>query len=132
MKGLKYLLWFCIPLLFATQALAQNGINVPGESAHVAGGAAMAGLATAVASEYWPEHRALIGFSFSTGCGIIGEGIDRAQHGEAFSNMFEDVVFNAFGAAIGSLITDKFILMPIVKQDHAGGTYYGLGFQCSF
>lgn len=132
MKRLKYLLWFCIALLFATQALAQTGINVPGESAHVAGGAAIAGLATAGANEYWPEHRALIGFSFSTGCGIIGEGIDRAQHGEAFSSMLEDVVFHTIGATIGSLITDKLILMPIIEQDHAGSTYYGLVFHCSF
>jgi hypothetical protein len=128
---MKTLICFCIVLLFATQAFAKGDIiNVPGESAHVAGGAAMAGLATAVANKYWPEHRALIGFSFSTAIGIIGEGMDRNNHGEKFSFMFEDVAFNTLGKASGSLITDKFILMPVIERDHAGSAYYGLVFQC--
>jgi hypothetical protein len=130
-KGMKTLFCFCIVLLFATQAFAYE-MNVGAEVAHVAGGAAIAGVATAVANNYWPEHRGLIGFGISTVVGIIGEGIDRAQTGEKFSHMFEDVAFHTLGAAIGSLITDKFILMPVINRDQAKGNYIGLAIQRSF
>jgi hypothetical protein len=144
---MKKILCLCIVMLFATQAFAEDVVSVPGESGsantadtinwsgeffHAAGGAVIAGVATAVANKYWPEHRALIGFSFSTACGIIGEGIDRYNYGEKFSSMLQDVAFNTLGAAIGSLITDKFILMPVVEREHAGTTYYGLAIQCCF
>jgi uncharacterized protein YfiM (DUF2279 family) len=130
---MKNLLCICavIFICFVTQALASE-INVPGETAHVLGGAAIAGVATAIADKYWPEHRALIGFSFSTACGIIGEGIDRAQYGEKFSSMLQDVAFHTIGAAIGAVITDRYILMPVIKRDHANSTYFGLAIQHSF
>jgi uncharacterized protein YfiM (DUF2279 family) len=128
---MRTLLYLCIVVLFATQAFAYE-INVGAEAAHAAGGAAIAGVATAVANNYWPEHRALIGFGISTAVGIIGEGIDRAQTGEKFSHMFEDVAFHTLGAAIGSLITDKFILIPVIKQDNSRSNYYGLAFQYLF
>lgn len=118
-------------LLFATQAFADT-INVPGESAHLAGGAAISGIATAIADRYWPEHRALIGFSVGTASGIIGEGIDRATNGEEFSSMLQDVAFTALGAAIGAFITDKYILMPVIKRDQDNGTSLGLAVQHTF
>jgi hypothetical protein len=130
-KAIKKQIFFCIVLLFATQAFADT-INVPGESAHVAGGAAISGIATAIADKYWPEHRALIGFSVGTASGIIGEGIDRASNGEAFSSMLQDVAFTTLGAAIGAFITDKYILMPVIKRDQADGTSLGLAIQHSF
>lgn len=128
---MRTLLYLCIVVLFATQAFAYE-MNVGAEAAHAAGGAAIAGVATAVANNYWPEHRALIGFGISTAVGIIGEGIDRAQTGEKFSHMFEDVAFHTLGAAIGSLITDKFILIPVIKRDNSRSNYYGLAFQYLF
>jgi hypothetical protein len=128
---MKELLCFFLVLLFTTQAFA-GGINVPGESAHVVGGAVLSGAATAIADKYWPDHRALIGFSVSTACGILGEGIDRATTGEKFSSMLQDVAFNAIGAAIGTIITDKFILMPVIKRDHAENAYFGLSLAHSF
>lgn len=128
---MRTLLYLCIVALFATHAFAYE-MNVGAEAAHAAGGAAIAGVATAVANNYWPEHRALIGFGISTAVGIIGEGIDRAQTGEKFSHMFEDIAFHTLGAAIGSLITDKFILIPVIKRDNSSSNYYGLAFQYLF
>ena len=107
-------------LLFATQTFA-DAINVPGESAHVAGGAAISGIATAIADKYWPEHRALIGFSVGTASGIIGEGIDRVTNGEDFSSMLQDVAFTTLGAAIGAFITDKYS-----HASHKAGSRQGL------
>jgi hypothetical protein len=130
---MKKILFICIIFLLPLQAFAKGDIiNVPGESAHAAGGAVIAGVATAVSNKYWPEHRALIGFSFSTACVIIGEGIDRVKNGEKYSLCLQDVAFHMLGAAIGSLITDKFILMPVIQRDHAGSNYYGLAVQISF
>jgi hypothetical protein len=131
-KEMKKLLCICIVLLFAAQAFAKDLINVEGESGHAIGGLVIAGLTTAAASKYWPEHRALIGFGIGTAVGIIGEGIDYYHKKEAFSSMFQDAAFTALGAAIGSLITDKYILAPVIKQDHAGNVYYGLAFLRSF
>jgi hypothetical protein len=130
-KAMKKLIFFCFMLLFATQTFADT-INVPGESAHVAGGAAISGIATAIADKYWPEHRALIGFSVGTASGIIGEGIDRVTNGEDFSSMLQDVAFTTLGAAIGAFITDKYILMPVIKRDQDKGSSLGLAIQHSF
>ena len=133
---MKKILFICIMFFLPSQAFAgafnEGPINWSGESSHVALGAVVAGVATAVANKYWPEHRALIGFSFSTAIGIIGEGLDRLNYGEKFSSMSEDVAFHTLGAAIGSLITDKFILMPVIERDHAGSNYYGLAIQYCF
>jgi len=128
---MKNLLCFFIVLLFPAQAAAQE-INGPGESAHLAAGVVIAGAATTIADKYWSEHRALIGFSVSTACGMIGEGIDRATHGEKFSSMIQDVAFHTLGAVIGSLITDKFVLAPVIYRDHAGSNHFELSIQCQF
>jgi hypothetical protein len=74
----------------------------------------------------------LIGFSVGIAYSIISNTIDYVTLERTFSSQLEDVAFDTLGAAIGSLITDKFILAPVIKQDHAGSTYYGLVFQCSF
>ncbi len=128
---MKMLVFSCIVLLFALQAFADT-INVPGESAHVVSGAVISGVTTAIADKYWPDHRALIGFSVGTAFGIIGEAIDRVSNGEKFSSMAQDVAFNTIGAVIGTLITDRYILTPVVEREHAGNTYYGLAIQYGF
>ncbi len=128
---MKTILCFFMVVMFAEDAFAGT-INVPGESAHAAGGMVVSGMATAIAGKYWPEHRALIGFGFSTACGIIGEGVDRAQYGEKLSSMLIDVAFHTIGAAIGAAITDEFILMPVMKRDHSESTNFGIVMQCRF
>jgi len=133
---MKALLCFCTLLLFATQAFAgafdKGPINWSGELDHVAGGAVIAGVSTAVANKYWPEDRALIGFSVSTAFGIISNMIDYVTSDRTFGSQLEDMAFNTLGAAIGTLITDKFILLPVIERNHAGSNYYGLAFQYSF
>ena len=130
-KVMKTLLCFCIILLFSAQSFAYE-MNVWAESAHVAGGAVLAGAATAVADKYWPENRFLIGFFFSTAIGIIDEEMDRVISEEKYAHCIEDIAFHTVGAAIGTLITDKFILMPVMKRDHTGSAYYGIAFQYQF
>lgn len=117
-------------MFFNTQAVASE-INVPGESSHLVGGTVIAAASTAVADRYWPEHRALIGFSISTIFIIAAEGIQMTR-GEKFSYSLLDVASHTCGAAMGSMVTDRFILMPIVKQDSTGSTYIGIAVQHSF
>jgi hypothetical protein len=131
-------------LLFVTPAFAErrhnahkgdghvDTINWSSELSHLAGGTVVAGVSTAVANKYWPEHRALIGFSVGTAYAIISNTIDYVTLDRTFSSQLEDMAFDTLGAAIGSLITDKFILMPVIKRDHAGSSYYGLVLQYSF
>lgn len=128
---MKTLICFCILLLSAAQAVA-GSINVPGESAHVAGGIVVAGGITAIADKYWPEHRAWIGFGVSTACGILGEAIDQVSTGEKLSSSLQDVAFQTIGAAIGAAITDRYILSPVIKEDHPGSTYVGFALQHIF
>jgi hypothetical protein len=130
-KSMKKILYCLAVLLMSAQALAYQ-TNVPGESAHVLGGAIIAGATTAVADKFWPEHRALIGFSVSFAVGIIGESFDRFKHDEQYPHIFEDIVFNTAGAAIGALITDKFILSPVIVREKAENPYYGLALWYSF
>ena len=112
----KVLLICCGYLLFASSALAA-GINVPGELSHVAGGALIAGVITGtVADKYYPEHRAIIGFTGSTAVILIGEGLQMGR-GEEFSSSLLDVSAHTIGALIGATITDKYLLAPIVEHD---------------
>ena len=125
-------LWLlCGCLLFATPALAAS-INVPGELSHVAGGALIAGGVTAtVADKYWPEHRAMVGFTVSTAVIVVGEGIQMGQ-GEKFSSSLLDIASHMIGAMIGATITDRYLLLPVVERDNAGNAKIGMVMQGRF
>lgn len=128
---MNIVLWICGFLVLATPALAA-GINVPGELSHVAGGALIAGVITGtVADTYWPEHRALIGFTGSTAVILVGEGLQMSE-GEKFSSSLLDIASHMFGAMIGATITDRFLLMPIVEHDKVGATKIGMMMRQSF
>jgi len=120
----------CIFLLSA-QPLCAGEINVPGELSHVAGGAVLAGGFTALAGKYYPNYRKLIGFLASSACVVVGEGIQMSQ-GETFSSSAQDMGVHMLGAAAGALVTDAFVLTPVLKQDKAGNTLTGLALHRSF
>ena len=105
----------------AGRAQASDSFN--SEFSHAAGGAAMAGIATYIADDYWPQDRGWIGFSVSAAMGVALEGVDSAR-GNGFSAL--DVVSNALGGAVGAFVTDRYILMPVVKKDREQGAYLGV------
>lgn len=99
-------------------ALANDGWD--SQLPHFGGYAVLAGAATASAGYFGFEHRAMIGFGFSTTIGFIGETT-------YFSWL--DVFCNVAGASVGAFVTDRYILTPVVatQQDsnHASN-YLGL------
>lgn len=127
----------CIWFFFASQAFASDSVSeclsrkgcIESELSHVASGAVISGGVTAIANWYWPEHRALIGFTVGASAGFIGEAVQDLAGNGKFSLM--DAVSTVIGAAIGTLITDRFILMPVVKQQ-SGNSYIGVVTQFSF
>lgn len=124
------ILWLCCYLAFATPALA--GFNVYSELSHATGGALIAGTVTStVADKYWPENRAVIGFTTSTAVILIGEGAQLVK-GAKFSNSLQDIIAHTLGAMIGTIITDRYLLVPAVEHGPAGTTKIGMYLQKSF
>jgi len=123
-------LWICGYLLFASQALAADCVT--SETSHAIGGALIAGAVTAtVADKYWPEHRAMVGFTVSTAVTLIGEGV-QVTDGARFSSSLLDVASHTIGAMIGATITDRYFLMPVVERDRAGTARIGIVMRQSF
>lgn len=117
---------FCIAMVMTMQLLSTHaGASdcLTSELSHAAGGMVISGVTTAVADKFWPEHRALIGFTVGAAAGVIGEGTQDLLGNGKFSLL--DAVSNGLGAAIGTLITDKFILMPVVRQQ-SGNSFIGV------
>ena len=120
----------CGCLLFASPALASDG--VASELSHATGGALIAGAVTGtVANKYWPEHRAMVGFTVSTATILIGEGV-QVRNGARFSSSLLDVASHTIGAAIGAIITDRYFLMPVLERDGSGSAKIGIVMQRSF
>jgi len=105
----------------AGSAQATDSFN--SEISHVAGGAAMAGVATYFADDHWPQDRGWIGFSTSVELGVALEGVDSAN-GNKFSVL--DAASNALGAAVGAFATDHYILMPAVEPPGKQGAFLGV------
>lgn len=116
-------LCICASLLFASQACATDSFS--SESSHVIFGTFLGGVSTWAANFVWPEHRVLIGFGFAAGVGFVEEAT--AKNG--FSML--DASMNMLGAAIGSGLTDRFLLAPVVKRE-AGHSYVGVLIQRRF
>jgi len=88
----------------------------------------MAGTVTAIADHYGVKHRALAGFCFSKTVGVLGETM-----GSQFSWL--DMASNIAGAGIGAIITDRYILAPVVSTDGSSahtGNYVGLTLSGNF
>jgi hypothetical protein len=108
----------CIGACFATQASATD--NIKSETSHAVFGALVAGAFTWGASYKWPEHRALVGFGASASFGVLTEAV--AKNG--FSAL--DAGAHALGAAIGAVVTDEYLLAPVIKREGGHTSYVGV------
>jgi hypothetical protein len=111
---------------------ASNGFN--SEASHFVGGAAIAGGTTAIVDSYYPEYRdnrRMIGFGVSSVYIIIEQSFEYAENGKASAQLL-DTAFHIAGSALGSFITDKYILLPIIKDSEKEGRTVGLAVQHNF
>jgi len=115
--------FIALAVIAAMAGRAQATDSVNSELSHVAGGAVVAGVATYIADDFWPQDRGWVGFSVSAALGVVLEGVDAAK-GNGFSAL--DAVSTALGAAAGAFVTDRYILKPAVRSDRAQGAYLGV------
>ena len=104
------------------------------EISHFAGGAVMAGGITAIVDNYYPAYqskRGMIGFGISSIVIIAEQSVEYAINGNARGQLL-DVAAHVAGSALGSFITDKYILVPVIKDSDSDGKYIGLNLYHSF
>lgn len=107
-----------LALALAGQVQANDGFS--SEGSHAAGGALLAGLITRTFDE--SEHRALIGFGISTALVVVVEGSQLGTGARRRSQLL-DISYHTFGSAVGSWVTDRFILSPVVAPGSVGLAY---------
>ncbi|MDD2896670.1 MAG: hypothetical protein PHG81_11705 [Aliarcobacter sp.] len=108
--------------------------SVSSEASHFVGGAVMAGGVTAIVDQYYPEYksdRGIIGFEVSSIAIIAEQSIEYALNGNARGQLL-DAASHIVGSALGAFITDKYILLPVVKDSASDGKYVGLTVHHSF
>jgi glycerol uptake facilitator-like aquaporin len=118
--------------LLSTQIFANDSLN--SEFSHFAGGAVMAGGITAVVDTYYPEYkesRALIGFGISSVAIIAEQTIEYATNGGAKGQAM-DAAAHILGSAVGTYISDKYLLVPTMMNSASEGKYYGLSVKYPF
>ena len=109
---------------FAGQASAND--NIKSELSHAIFGGVVAGAVTWGADNRSPEHRALIGFGASATLGVLTEAASK----NGFSAL--DAGSNALGAAIGAMVTDQYLLAPVIKREAGHTSYIGVTFVKTF
>jgi len=95
------------------------------EISHFGGGVVIAGALTAVGDHFYPEDRAMFGFGVSSVGFAIEEIVVTAKHGNLGGNLL-DIAAHTAGSALGAMITDKYLLTPVVSQNGMNGNFVGL------
>lgn len=130
MKKITFLI-FC-NIMLIKPLYANESLN--SEISHVTGGLLLAGGITMAVDHYYPEHRdkrGMIGFKISSTAAIAEQLIEYAVHGNGKGQLL-DATAHILGSAIGARITDKYILMPVVKNSSGDRQYIGVSFQYAF
>lgn len=120
---MKKLNFFLASILLTTTLMANESFN--SEISHFGGGVLLGGALTVVGDYYCPEDRALFGFGVSSVGFAVEEIIMTAKHGRFLGNLL-DVAAHTAGSALGAMISDKYLLMPVVTQSEANGNYVGI------
>lgn len=129
---MKFYKMVFILLMGVSSVSANDSFN--SEMSHFVGGAVMAGGITVVVDRYYPEYKAdrgMIGFGISSVAMIVESAVEFAIRGDARGQTL-DAVSHIAGSALGSFVTDQYILSPVVNNSTAEGKYVGLALQHSF
>lgn len=118
-------------IAIAQPSQANDGLS--SELSHAAGGMAMSGAVTAIADHYHAERRALIGFEVSAAFGLLSEAIQMASDRDTkLASSALDAGSHMLGSAIGAVVTDRYLIMPIVEVDRSGHALVGVVSQHAF
>jgi hypothetical protein len=122
----RFLLLAAFFLLTNVNDVHAGGIE-PDKRAHFVGGFAAGSIATVVGSQIVPEYRFAFGMIFGMVPGLTVEVLD--SMGDAgFSGA--DLLADFLGVAAGTLITDKFILRPLIRT--GSNKQFGLAVEKKF
>ncbi len=104
------------------------------EGSHFAGATLLGAGATIAVDQFdeYREDRKMIGFTISSVYGVIDQGIQYIDRGNAGGQLL-DLGVHILGSAFGAWLTDKYILSPvIVEASKTEGKYIGFNMQYSF
>ena len=99
------------------------------EASHVAGGMVFGGVTTAIVDNYFSEYaenRREIGFWGTTLAAAVVFGIEVAQDRDDVSGELLDLGCTILGGAVGSYVTDRFILSPYIQSSPDNGAVRGV------
>jgi hypothetical protein len=103
--------------------------SVASEASHIVGGMAIGGISTAVVDRFFSEYaenRRAIGFWATTLAAVAVFGVEMAQDSDDVSGELLDMGCTILGGAIGSYVTDRFILAPYIHQGPDGHSTRGV------
>lgn len=126
---MKFFSFLTAGILTAAPLCATTSFN--SEISHFGGGVVMAGAITAIASHYYPEDRARIGFYTSSAVFALSETVASIVDGNAAGNLL-DVAAHVAGSALGATITDQYLLTPVIRNDNREGSFFGLFIERTF
>lgn len=104
------------------------------EGSHFAGATLLGGGVTIVANQFneYKQDRKMIGFTVSSIYGVIDQGIQYIEHGNAGGQLL-DLGVHILGSAFGAYLTDEYILAPVVAENSkTEGKYIGFTMSHSF
>jgi hypothetical protein len=122
-----------VSCMFAANAHAcktdtKYGNNCPeSELGHVVGFTFVGAASTWLADKEHSQHRLWHGFLIGSSIGLLSEVAEQVTTDTHASPL--DVASDMVGVAIGAIITDKFLLMPVVhKTDHGAQAGIRIGY----
>jgi hypothetical protein len=123
-------IFFALPLAAAlTTSLLTANDSIGSEMSHVGGGIALAGLSTMIVDRYFPEYRedrGWIGFWSTVLITGVASAIEYARDRDDAAGELLDFASGVAGAAVGSFITDRYLLAPILHTAPDGSKSVGL------
>ena len=124
----KFIIGLCAGLLLSGQAYANESLS--SELSHAAGGAVLAGGLTYLADKYSdnPENRGWFGFGVSSLAFVV---VELVVSGNTYGSRL-DMGSHILGSAVGAFVTDKWILQPVIRQENAVSSYFGVETRINF
>jgi hypothetical protein len=120
-----------VGLMAGSTSWAYDGFS--SESAHLVGCAVLAGAVTELASDLLPEQRALVGFGVGAGLSLLGEMVPLAAGKTAgVQSALLDMGCELLAAALGAVVTEEYLLKPVVAVRPSGQVTVGAVFNASF